>query len=541
MLSRSRLGRWICMVCLSYVVTACSQSRTPDAQGGETHFLAMCQGGCPGDLSCVCGVCTLPCKRSTTCSELAEGVDCLAIAGRVECADEPAPMMACDIECRQRSDCGAEGLACMDRRCRPEALATTPLDRVPAGDSPETIRTQEQEREMESPSCDGDCPRQDPRAACRGDECASPPLVMLLVDTSGSMERTPDCVCTTPSCDECLPDCAAAERNRWATVLEALTGTFDEFACERRERTPEEGASYDLGYYLPYHAVSGAQADDGLLDTFVARLRFGVATFDSWDTYLGQGPLVSTDDFRADISRDESGMWSYAPQDLLAEMPTRGDGLEPGVFMYPTCEYPYRMDTGIRSGGASEGALQVALDAGGARQVNASIQDALLRVRPYGGTPIAAALDDLYYVFHHDPALEEERVRSAGARHVILITDGYPDDDYRAFGCDCTQNDDEAAPGYCGGHDNDPSDIRCPYPLSAKAARRLRCGDDDSCDNPLVSALHVVALSVSDPEVRATLDDIARAGGTGAALHASSTATLRSSLQALMTKIASTP
>src|SRR5438874_1846658 len=57
------------------------------------------------------------------------------------------------------------------------------------------------------------------------------PFVMVIVDTSGSMEWLPNCNCTTPSCLECLPDCtlantagvpptgnthATGKKNRWA-------------------------------------------------------------------------------------------------------------------------------------------------------------------------------------------------------------------------------------------------------------------------------------------------------------------------------------
>ena len=77
------------------------------------------------------------------------------------------------------------------------------------------------------------------------------PLVMVLVDTSASMERLSNCACTSASCDECLPDCSKAVRNRWAEMLEVLTGTFDDFSCEALDRTAENGATYDLGFAMP--------------------------------------------------------------------------------------------------------------------------------------------------------------------------------------------------------------------------------------------------------------------------------------------------
>src|SRR5215211_5985992 len=73
------------------------------------------------------------------------------------------------------------------------------------------------------------------------------PYLMLVIDTSGSMERLPACTCDTPGCEKCLPRCDLAnvagvppkdpatgqelKKNRWAVTLEALTGEFVDFQC----------------------------------------------------------------------------------------------------------------------------------------------------------------------------------------------------------------------------------------------------------------------------------------------------------------------
>ena len=134
------------------------------------------------------------------------------------------------------------------------------------------------------------------------------PLVMLVVDTSGSMERLAGCACESPSCMECLPDCTQGQRNRWALLLESLTGTYQSFGCETLERTEENGMTFDVGYYLPYHRPSGTQRDDGLLDTYATRARFGLATFDGMDTWVGASPLVDADAFDFERSDGEDGM-----------------------------------------------------------------------------------------------------------------------------------------------------------------------------------------------------------------------------------------
>ena len=67
-----------------------------------------------------------------------------------------------------------------------------------------------------------------------------PPFVMVVVDSSGSMEDLPACTCRTPTdCTNCAPDCSLTntfneppkdvsghelKKNKWAVTLEALTG-----------------------------------------------------------------------------------------------------------------------------------------------------------------------------------------------------------------------------------------------------------------------------------------------------------------------------
>ena len=62
--------------------------------------------------------------------------------------------------------------------------------------------------------------------------------------------------------------------------------------------------------------------------------------------------------------------------------------------------------------------------------ISDTIQRALLKTRPYGGTPIAASLDDLYYHLKHDVS---DQFGSCRNRFALLMTDGYPDDDYRSY------------------------------------------------------------------------------------------------------------
>ena len=128
------------------------------------------------------------------------------------------------------------------------------------------------------------------------------PHVMLLVDTSGSMERKPDCLCTTPACLECLPVCGAGtyEQNRWSVVAQALTGEFTPYECNADVRIGGiYSGEYDEGYFLPHIQLPqeiptwvGTQSGNGVLDVYLERIKFGLMTFDSVGTLSDQPPLV---------------------------------------------------------------------------------------------------------------------------------------------------------------------------------------------------------------------------------------------------------
>lgn len=218
-------------------------------------------------------------------------------------------------------------------------------------------------------------------------------------------------------------------------MIEALTGSWDAFGCMQLERTADNGATYDRGYYRPYQRpdLESPQRDDGILDRYAATLRFGLATFDAWDTYRGSGPLVLVEDFDFDASATVDGVWSYGS--LLPSGPRlREDGHAAGSFLYPGCPGDYQIDTGVRHPDAPLGGLKHAHHRSDSSQVNARIQYELPRLRGWGGTPMAASLDDLHYYLTADPAGIDD---GPGPTHVVVISDGAPDDDYREFHCDC--------------------------------------------------------------------------------------------------------
>jgi hypothetical protein len=330
------------------------------------------------------------------------------------------------------------------------------------------------------------------------------------------MERKVSCQCTTPGCAECVPDCASHERNRWISLLEALTGTYADYSCTETARTAENGFTFDEGYPIPHYVPQGNQQADGLLDEYRERVRFGLATFDGWDTWYGASPLVSAREFDYDKSESEDGLWSYNPARAIGADLFATSGAKIGDFFYPNCTSDYMIDTGIRGPQAAQGALVAAVDWKHAGDTNDRIQRSLRGVRPYGGTPIASALDDMYYFLSRDSAMADERSRDARP-YVILITDGYPDDDYRSFGCDCQTTEDPKSANFCGGGANDPSKMHCPYPTAEEAAREVACGQGKACDAGPSERLYVVGYAVDDTNVEDRLNAIAAAGGSGKA------------------------
>jgi hypothetical protein len=355
---------------------------------------------------------------------------------------------------------------------------------------------------------------------------------MLLSDTSGSMERLANCQCTTLGCTECLPDCSAGTPSRWHELLGTLTGSFAPYGCTEVERTAVNGATYDVGYSIPHFALSAdvMQRSDGLLDMYASRVRFASATFDGGPTAAGSPDLVPLSTSGATVLfQSISGEYSYAGS--LGSPRLRPDGSAVGEIFYPSCTTSYIMDTGVQSAAAGGGALFMT-DPEDMSVSMTALKANLRAMRPFGGTPIAAAFDDLYYYFAEDPDGAPPRQVSE-SRYVILVTDGYPDDDYRTYpnpGCACKTL------GECGGQD--PALMSCPYPTAEDSARHLRCGFDGlNCQGP-IDKVYVVAYSIGDDQLTLdALSAIAAAGGSGTLHSANNPVQLRATLSSILEEI----
>ncbi|MBW1833008.1 MAG: hypothetical protein JRJ10_15165, partial [Deltaproteobacteria bacterium] len=281
------------------------------------------------------------------------------------------------------------------------------------------------------------------------------PHFVLLVDTSGSMERKPDCICSTPACLECLPVCSAGtyEQNRWSVVAQALTGEFSPYECNSDTRIGGiYTGQYDEGYFLPHiqlpqeiPAYAGSQSGNGVLDTYLERIKFGLMTFDSIGTLTDRPPLVlqstfQTAPFPADSLATE-GMYSYA-----GDKPYTFPGAGGAVYM---------LNSGARSSIATEGGLvSVGGDSTAAMtSTNASIQATVLGdiglgknpLRPFGSTPTAALVTDLQSFLQNDADIIAKTVDpgpgdpyyGCRSRSAVLITDGFPNGDMRGPPVNC--------------------------------------------------------------------------------------------------------
>lgn len=363
------------------------------------------------------------------------------------------------------------------------------------------------------------------------------PHVMLLVDTSGSMERKPDCICTTPACLECLPVCSAGayEQNRWAIVAQALTGEFSPYECNADTRIGGIYAGqYDEGYFLPHIQLpqeigtyTGTQGGNGILDTYLERIKFGLMTFDAIGTLSDQPPLVLESTFTTAPFPSESlgtkGMYSYG-----ANKP----------FSFPGATATYMINNGARSASAPEGGLvSVGADSTASMtSTNAAIQATILGdsglgknpLRPFGATPTAALVEDLQEFLQTDADITQKTADPGPGdpyygcrpRSAVLITDGFPNGDMRGSPVECEMLG--LPVGSTG----------CPYrEVSDTVADMIASGELDN--------FYVIGFALDgDPAqvaaVEALLDDIALVGDTDEAYLVANRAELVSALSLIL-------
>jgi type IV pilus assembly protein PilY1 len=418
------------------------------------------------------------------------------------------------------------------------------------------------------------------------------PNVLLLVDSSGSMERM---------VDGTLPVCTpgtATPQNKWTTLLTVLTGVINEQSCQdlkrlssafKAEYSINGVAPYDESYVLshyrplskdnngtpcalgpgvlppswltwpvpssafkihPYNdplvpCGSGAfrPSYDGILDVFGDRARFGLMTFDgSPESYTG------SDGAGYSISTGMDGLWSYYAN--------WGNGgvLSSGKLAGCTTK---KMEVGSRNQAAPpwEGRFvplgpydETSIDT---KSRTSFIQTALIAMRPHGATPLAGMLSDAKDYMSLDVSKDvngkfispsQDPYVSGGCRknYVILLSDGEPNLDLRP---EC------AAPGG-----------KCPYKLPEEIVNEMATDPDpsrqvktfvvgfglstaagiDCSQMDPVTALAPGGLCSSAADTLktcCTLHRIAYMGGSNKAFFADNMGTLKSALSSVLSSI----
>ncbi len=310
----------------------------------------------------------------------------------------------------------------------------------------------------------------------------NPPLpdVILLVDTSGSMEQMPDGSMPV-TCDPTNPN---SDMNKWTTLVSVLTGTINNRGCYKIDRNGAAWRNefainnvdpYDYGYHLPHHRIvsdkcvlgpggittniydwdsnslkyhqydstsscsgSYTQQSDGLLDSYRSNIRFSLMTYDT-DIDKGTGQNGGT----FDASSGNSGTYSYF-------LNWNGGGA-PATGALPSCVSTIQ-EVGARNSAAPpwEGRLIApgAPDATLAQiqTTNDHIQQAIMAMRPYGATPLAGQLADAYTFLHDDQSTDPldstkkwapagDNYFNGGCRkgYIVVLSDGSPNVDLRPY------------------------------------------------------------------------------------------------------------
>jgi type IV pilus assembly protein PilY1 len=364
-----------------------------------------------------------------------------------------------------------------------------------------------------------------PYAAAQADVAPQNPNVLLLVDTSGSMEYKT----SSNSFPLCRYDAngvingapATSEKSRWTDLVEVLTGSITDYQCQTLDRgsasfkneykiavgsTLGANSPYDFLYANPYHrplsngcapgpgALSTAnpaqfltnafnyhlynnvnaacgfgQSPDGILDAFQDGVRFGLMTFDT-DPSPDSGELGT-------YSYIASGTSSHAGKPTGC---TTFSQMEVGARNASAPPWEGRL---IPFGNPEPGNLDY-------KTKNTQIQQVLRATRPYGATPIAGMLSDARDFLWNDNSLDpvdttqrfgpnQDPYGACRKSVVLLLSDGQPNMDLR---------------GHCTGSD-------CPFQLPEDIAHDLLVPSGHTATNTYVVGFALKTLTVDSTSI----------------------------------------
>jgi type IV pilus assembly protein PilY1 len=360
--------------------------------------------------------------------------------------------------------------------------------------------------------------------AAQADVNPQMPNVLLLVDTSGSMEYLTSAstfpVCRYNATGLIPAPPTTSDKSRWTDLIEVLTGSITNYDCQTIDRgsaafqaeykvnSTLANSPYDFLYSNPYHrpmsggCVAGPgtlnplnaadfpstsfnyhqynnvnqsctynQSPDGILDAFQSGIRFGLMTFDT-DPSPDQGEL---------------GTYSYVVGKSHVGLPTG-------------CTTPSPMEVGSRNASAPpwEGRLIPFGDPSPGsldyQTKNQQIQQVLRASRPYGATPIAGMLSDARDFLWNDTSFDlvntsqpfgpsSDPYGSCRDTVLLLMSDGQPNMDLR---------------GHCTGTD-------CPFQLPEDIAADLLSGSVHKAVKTFVIGFALNTLTVAGQGIDCSL------------------------------------
>ncbi|MCA9580187.1 MAG: hypothetical protein KC416_00250 [Myxococcales bacterium] len=322
-------------------------------------------------------------------------------------------------------------------------------------------------------------------------------------------------------------------------------------------------SDYDSGYHIP-HIVRvggvGGQQDDGLFDSWNNLVEFSFMSFDTIPALTTTPPpgLIPSSLWTTtvdDSTRRNEGGYSYGPAKVLNfpgcpepggykmnlgardmhewfgtagrlyPFPSSTEATDPGIegLIYPaaTCNPGDKVKIPLDTNAGTD-------CAGGSWNTDPkifpwapSLQETVKEVRPFGHTPIAAMLEDIIHYFSDDSPVTPEDALGAASKDsfgecrnesVILITDGAPNLDFRGepFFCE----------SYTGGP---PGTDGCPFRRPIDAVEALVGTDTNGDGVPeggVIRSLYVVGFDLdetSQSDIKESLDDLAKKGGSSAA------------------------
>ena len=245
-------------------------------------------------------------------------------------------------------------------------------------------------------------------AVSRAEQQAPKPIVMILLDTSGSMQFAVDELViegVIPICHGSRQESFDYTKSRFAVAVEVLTGGFNNYWCQYDDRLDDPNRE-DYNYKYPHIIPRGDEVDgseqklDGLLDLYRDSVKFGLMTYD---------PLHGiSDTVTGGYSYGANKNWSGGTYNLGA----RNEDAVWGRLVAPPGED--ELDD--------------------IREANEAIEEQVLLSRPYNGTPVSPLLDDAAYFFANDDRVKPFDEASGDgdpyydcrSKNIILITDGDP-------------------------------------------------------------------------------------------------------------------